>query len=328
MLIQQVNDIRRHLPSAITFDIKDIKGISDNDGEPNFIIPVIGQELYDHLNEKLAINRNKLTALERQLLEKIYYPLANYCILNFIPTGRVTIGPSGITVSLTAEQRSASKEQIRDLKLQLEGNAWKGIESLIKFLELNANDFAMWTNSDAYSILTENFINTAEEFTKWYNIGGSRRLFMAMKSIMNNVDETAIQKQTGKELYDELKTQIAAPSTLTNLNKTLLKVIRPVVALSTVERAMIELRVKITANGLQLDYVSVDSDAPATPNEEITALLKSVNERKDKAVTDLHDFLYAKASDYPLFGASDAYQAPDTDVSTQQNLSGQGIAMF
>lgn len=310
MLFKTSDEIKKYLPANAAFEFFQVEQFI-NQAEQQFIIPVLGETTFTALNDAYSIN--SLTPDQDKLLDKVRYPLANYTYLQYIPFAQVAITASGIHIEVNDQKKTAFEWQINQLRQQLAEAADNGIESLYIFLEKNKAIYTDWAASAEKTILKECFINTAEEFNKYYNINSSRRLFRTIKGIMQQTEEN-ILAVICKHLFDAIKAEILA-GTVSADNAALLKFINPAVAFFTVARALIQLDVKLTPEGIQAFSTSERmTQEVRTPAElqRIANLSHQLTADAEAKLQQLRDFLHQNISSYPLYQSSPCYTTPGT----------------
>lgn len=330
MLFKDIVAIRKFISVAKDSSLEDFRSIMENDTEQSIILPIIGDALLTELQVAVTADDGaSLNATKTKLLACVRYVVAQHAMLQFVPLGRVTFSKVGITVTLTDTERSASAEQIYDVKKQLEMNISGGIERLYSFLESNKGALDTWVSSAAFTLQRCNFINSAIEFNRYFAINSSRQFFQRLRAILTNIEDSKIKSALGNDLFDEIKLQIKVGN-ISNNNSKILDYIKILVANAAIVDAVIQFDIDFTTSGLQLSFVTEEhgKKQQKTPADQIRLanLSKSCGMLAESKLKDLIDYLYANADTYPLYKASSSYIAPVNPISI--NESGSGIAMF
>lgn len=324
MIFANVSQVKDFVPISDNFNFEDLQPIIINTSEPDLLVEIIGQELFDDLNTKVKNAEGAITGKSIELLRRCRNLVAAHALLNYIPLGRVTITNGGVIVTLTDTIRSASEGQVYDLKNQLTLMVSRGIESLYKYLEDNKSDFALWTASSAYTLLKSNFINTSTQFNQYISINSNRLLFNKLRPVMTDVEDLYIKNILGETFYLALKAQIKAGTTTVN-NTKLLAFINRAVAFGTMAEAVNHLDLQITPEGFQLSYVTttLGEKKEKTPADvlRLQNFQKRSEETRDSMLAKLKEFLDTNNTDYPDY----PYEAVTT---TEINESGKGIALI
>ncbi|RYD82923.1 MAG: hypothetical protein EOP53_02315 [Sphingobacteriales bacterium] len=306
MLIKNISDFKNHV-SVFDMDIKSLKPYILA-AEEEFIIPIIGQELYDALDA--AYNSNVVVPADlAKLLAKVQLPLANLAFNIGAPFLNIEITDSGINTTASENKKAANEWAVDRAQRQAATIGDKGLDRLLEFLELNKDitAYAAW-KADA-TLYTQNklfFINSAKEFSGLFNIGGSRRTYQALLPILRGIEETQITKITGRALFNEMKTRILANGS-TSDDAALFNYIKPALAYLTISRASLELSMNLTPEGMMItSYKSnTNNNRQVDPASEsrLSTLRAETKAEGEAYLSELSDFLkkYASASRYASF---------------------------
>ena len=319
-LIRSTENLRDFLPVTAAFDLEDLKPFMENTAEPDFLIPALSQTQYDQLKTKYEANELSLSADEQQLLKLAMSAVANYALMLYLDWAQLNVSQDGIHITINESRRTPFPEQMKAVKTQCSINAFRALERLLVFLELKKTTFTLWAASSSATIFKECFINTAEDFSNSVNINNSRRTFLALKSIMKDIEEHQLVNVLTQDLYDEIKAEIVAGNLSAN-NLKLMKFIKPAVANLTMAESVHELPLQFSEMGIVLSSISSTQShevkTPA-PDDRLSAYKEKKRERGERELKLLNDYLQAKASDtvYPLFYASENYVGPPTETGT------------
>lgn len=318
-LIKDIADLLKHVPLSKTLKLVHVTP-SIEAAEIKYIIPEIGQEMYDELDA--AYNaEEELSEEYAALLSKVQRALANFAALLYMPIAEVNFSDAGIQRQETDTNKTAFIRQIKNLEESFLKAGYDAIEVLLKFLEANKDDYGTWAESSAYTISKELFINTAEDFNKVVNIGSSRRFFNSVRQTIRKVEEFNVKPVVGDELYEELKEQIETGE-VSEENEPLVSLIKKAVAHLTVADSLTS-RVATISDYAGLIHPNTGALEFASASEK--AASDYVEERIKKETTDgetyiakLRDYLYKNVDTYPLFKASDAYVEDSKDSFTNE----------
>lgn len=206
MLVSNTQEIRRFVPANVISDFKMIESFVLN-SEREFIMPVLGRELYKALEEKYA--SKPMEASWNELLERVQYPLVNYACHKSLPKNNVTMMNGGAGVVVNPNMEVASQKRIEDLGRSLYEDAQGGIDQLLLFLEedaLSGNPYfaEMWRKSKYYYQVQGSLINTASVFNDYVNINGSRAKFVDLKPHIAFCEKIYIRPEMSSKLVDYL----------------------------------------------------------------------------------------------------------------------------
>lgn len=330
MLFSDSSDVQKCLPQNAEFEFEVLKPFIEQQAIPKLIIPNLGKDLYEALST--AAKNNDLSEKMEELLDKVRWPAANYAYLKYLPFSTTSRGKGGTKRTEDERTKTPFEYQMVGMENSCHEAAYDGIEQLLLFLEENIDEgeFSDWKDSSAFTYFRDCFIKTATEFSEYYEIGSSRRTFLAMRSIMREMEDTRIKGVLGKEFYAELKeqTKSADPVDLTDENKLVIPYINRAIANATIAKAAVKLPVRITADGFQListsDRMTLKVLNPAD-KDSLNAIIKEANESGDNYLQELKDFLYDNIDDYPTFEDGSAYVDPDSDDAQPFDQSENGV---
>lgn len=331
MLFKTVSEIKKCLPANAAFEFGDIEPFIQLQAEPNFLIPVLSQEQYDLLNAKYNDSAADLTDDEKQLLGLCRFATANYAYLLYTPFGQVNISKSGIHIETSETKKTAFQWQLDELKSGLINAAFIGLENLLKFLEIKKGIFTAWASSETFTLLHDSFINSADDFDEYYRISKSRLTFLAVKPIIRIIEQNLLYNNLGKDLYDLLKSEIQADNIAAENKLLLNQYIKPALANLTMARALSQLSVRITENGVVVFMGSLSQNTryflPAG-EDAISRLYQQAITDGNNALEGTKRFLNANASPsaYPSYYNSSLYIAPGTSPE-KLNDPNWGIGM-
>ena len=219
-LFKTIEDIQKYVRVNGTLSIESLEGF-ERDVFEKYIRRYLSQELLD-----LIITWYNATPVDNAPVNQPYVDLLPYiqnATIKFVmymaaPTLDVQVTNSGFAVASTQNLAPASKDRVAAFRESMLAMSWDSIESMLKFLEKNKSDYTEWAESEACTIQTGLFINTAEEFNKHININDSVLRYLELRQTIEDVEILRIIPKISLEFADELKTQISAVS-LTDANK-------------------------------------------------------------------------------------------------------------
>lgn len=273
-----------------------------------------------------AYNASPGTALPAKyatLLPYVQEALARLALWHF-SLDNLEASNAGFFTNSGKEQRKTPWQwQLNDTRTQLRYDAFNAVEKILHFLWDNwatsVTSYTLWYVSAEREATRKLFINSSKEFSLYYNIGQSYELYCKLNTAHYHVDRAIIQPIISPELYDQIKTQIST-NTVTGANTTLLTdFIQPAAAYLTIAHGIDENATTFTELGLveQFDSERQTQRASLPARTELLARRKKTALEKGQLyLTTLANYLYANAASYPLFLASDTYDAMVTQRST------------
>lgn len=171
-----------------------------------YIVPAIGQELYDELDQNT--NPDELTGT---LLTWLRMAVAEYAdllggmrlVLHTSDAGKQSPSASNMQAPGKWMIVAARKESINKADLAL--------ENALRYLETNKAQFATWRNSGSYTLSRELFISSATELTTFFPAARqSRRIYLALRDYLVKAEKFYLKPLIGDALYNNWKARLAA----------------------------------------------------------------------------------------------------------------------
>ena len=186
---------------------------------------------------------------------------------------------------------------------------------LWNFLVPNAADYPLWTAWDGSAITSDLFLFSPKMFQEYHPLQtpGALETWLKLRPLMRRIELYYIKPVLCDDLFNELKTQVAA-DTVTAANAIILQFVRDAVAAYTVVDAAAKLNLQLTARGAKT-RVSTDSRYARTTASDRDYEHLYTNENSDiaRAMATLNQYLYANKADYPLWEESPCN--PDNSTS-------------
>jgi hypothetical protein len=307
-LFKTTQELKEYLPATVTFDFAAVKPYIQQ-AEVKFLMPYLGVNQFTEL--RVAYQADALSSAQAKLLDKVRMPLAHFALALFVPVGQLQIAASGIQQPGSKDKKPPAQWQIDELQASFLNAGYDSIDPMLEYLEEQKLLFPAWASSTAYTVLKQFFINTARQFSEFVWINESRRMFLSMRSQMKKVEEFSILPLTCKPLFAELKSQILSGE-ISDPNKALLDLIRPAVAHLTMARAVDELSLIQSENGIQ---VANNTGSTYTKGKE-PASDAQLQRLKCQAQADgqtylaqIRELLESDLDAYPLYRDSPCYQS-------------------
>lgn len=286
--------------------------------ERKFIIPVIGQALFDQLQEQY--NNSTLSPANEKLLPRVQAalsPLAYWLELPFI---NAQITDAGLRKPGTDNLQPVFKHDFYSIWTALSDSGMDEMEALIAFLEANAGDYPLWVASPAYNAYRMFFVKNGTEFSQIYTLKHPRRCWMNMSSIMQLVEDVYIGKSIGAAFAAELRG-------LTNpdeAQQAAIALIKKAVVYLTIKHAGSQRTARLTDDGFTIQVADPDAADPSrqAAADPVLARLQQETEHIGQSyLSDLVDYLNKTASStvFPLYYNSPLYVAPSTEPQCSIN---------
>lgn len=303
--------------------------------EATYIIPVIGQTLFDAIDGQYNASPTTLSPENTLLLPYIQRPLASYALLLSINELSVQVGDQGIRDSASSNMSMpAPKWKQEKLERQALLSADKSVDQLLKYLEDHADNvtYNSWFEDPALNTkMSGTIVYSTEIASKYIDILESRRTFLKLVRSIKDIENTIIKKAIGADQYNELVTELKA-GTVTPQNRLLLDRLEPIIAKRALYVRIPFMNVAVTEGGL-FTYSNTDDlrDFKFLPDEDqiddIREELKFGDTGFESDEQQLKEFIFANINDYPLIKASTAYTSrPDPGPTyIPQNDSSNGF---
>lgn len=293
---------------------------NQDDAEEEYIVPVIGQALYDDLCTQVsggAITSDALLKKVRKAAGKLIF----YKELPYIYT---QITDAGLRNATTDKMTGAYKHQYHLTLQALENDGLEALERLYEYMMANADTFIDWKSSEAYSRLNKNLIRTGKEFSKCYHLFQPHRTFFALQPVMQEAEDLYIKKAIGTDYFNYLK-DVAEPTAEEIIVIDLLK---KSIANFTIYKSISKLRIKVRPEGLTVMIADPDAEPQSEQNASANDLKDLREDTYKDANTYLNDaviYLNANASltVFATFFSSSYYVDPTktkTDLNNTMNI--------
>lgn len=286
-----------------------------NDAEKQYIIPIIGQALFDEINTQYQANT--LSANNILLLPYIQKPLAYYAQLLSLNEITVNVGDQGIRENMQGDySMPAPRWKQEKLELQVMSKADRQADTLLQYLEINATAliYPLWFSNATLNTKMSGVIvyNTAIANT-YIEINNSRRIFLRLKKYIKEIEGSIIKKLIGKDQYDLLVTHLKAGGGAVTADEALLiALLEPIISKRALYTALPFMRVTYGGeNGGLLLYSGTDEIFKSFASDiDIKLIQKQLREPDfgyESDEQELKQYIDDNIAQYPLIKASTAY---------------------
>jgi hypothetical protein len=289
--------------------------------------PVLGPALYNELSalssDDLQAALDDPTSTTGGLLRLVHEALANLGLLEYLPLNQLQISDGG--VFLMSGGKSPFQWQINELKTSLRNKGYNALEAVLAYLDEHVDDFPAWASSVAAVEARVLLIPSATEFTRHYDIKGSRLTYQAFLSIIRKVERFQLEAVIGAEYLRELKAQLVA-GTLTPDNRDVLDdYLRPALAHLVVAKAVGEVGLSFNGANIELNIFRPDNANEREADAGLDGLLK---QKASQAAEDAQVYLtklrrhlnmWASGTRYATYFTSSAYVDPQAPRPTVRN---------
>lgn len=208
-IIKQIGEIQEYFPASLTVDIKILQPYFP-DVIDKYIKPFLGKEELALLEAWYDGNKDPDDSVYASLLPYVQRALARFAIFLSVAQNDLKMTNAGFAVTSNQNMSPASTERVKAFTASIEKSSWDAIEMMLRYLEENKTDFDAWAASEAYTLATKNFVNSAVEFDKTVNIEQSRLAFHRMRNTIDRIEYLKIEPVISKDLADDIKSEITA----------------------------------------------------------------------------------------------------------------------
>jgi hypothetical protein len=252
-----------------------------------------------------------LSTQEATVISLLQTAQANFGYVKALPFLTVQNTSSGAAQAESQTNKPLFKWQKIEIQEESLENAWEAVESAIVYLIANRDlsEFATWKNSPAEADKLAFTINTAQDFNTYFAIANSRRTYEAVKSSLRDAEQIQLKQTLGLNLFNELKTQIAAQNVSAN-NQILLNIAKPAMANLCMASAIYKGDFRFDENGARLVSTTStggsDTSKVKAPADAATKAANAAHSQKlgQSYLGELSQYLEANATTYPLYTPS------------------------
>lgn len=289
--------------------------------------PVLGPALHNELSalsdDDLQAALDDSASVTGGLLRLVHEALANLGLLSYLPVNQLQISDGGIY--LLSGGKQPFQWQINELKASLRSKGANALEAVLAYLDAHVDDFPAWATSTAAVQAREMLIPSAAEFTRHYNIGGSRLTYQAFLSIMRKVERFQLEAVLSAEYLRELKVQLVAGALTSDNQDVLDDYLRPALAHLVVAKAVGEVGLNFNGSAIELNIYRADNANEREADAGLDELLKL---KANQAAADAQVYLtklrrhlnrFSSGIRYATYFNSSAYVDPQAPRPVVRN---------
>lgn len=302
-VITTIEEVQEYLPVQMTSDIYVISPFINN-AERSYLAPLIGLAQFIALEQAYIGAGKDVTAIADpqirtavELCQNIVTTIAYY---HAVPVLSVKIGSSGIQVFSNTDTKQAFSWQVEELREQLLTLGYGAIEDLLLHMEQNADKFQPYIDSDQY-IDTEQFlIESASDFSKYFNINKSRYIFQSINYIMLRIENQVVAKLIGSDFLQFLKDDKLEGKNAQLANQ----FIKPGIALLTAAKAIIERVITFEGGVARINIISSYEASKKTmvaTRDQVKDVKEQLEADGNQFLQDGLQFILDNATDFPEY---------------------------
>ena len=274
--------------------------------ERDYLVPVIGQDMYDELQEFYDTEFiNPLTEAQEKTAELLRLSQQSVIHLAYwigFDLLNAHITDAGFKRTESTEVKGLFKYQEENLKNYFRTNGFNGLDSVLKYIETNLATFGEFKLSAVNTLFRSSFIPTTDVFNDIVFINKSRLTFLRMKAHMQLVEEIEIAPVLGPVAFDFVKAEMVKDEPDAKVIALLPYIRKPIAWLSSA-LLMEESGADLKDNGLYFSSVKAfagndTENGPSAPDR--IAILVMRNRSYGNAYLDaLRAYLTTHAADWP-----------------------------
>ena len=294
-----------------------------SDSEVLFLRPALGREFLTDIESNLESGDEKMI----QALNLTRKPLVLYGLYLAIDEIGVSLSGQGVQVASSPTNTPAPQFKVMNSKQNLMSRANAALDDLLEFLELNKSTFPLFKAAD-----NDLFIRNAAEFSKYVDIRGSRRVFLAMVPIIRSIESKYIKSILSDGLFATLKAALQQSSDISEDFKALISLTKPALAHLSMARSLDEISIDVLDWGVFSSAESTFTNimTKQTANRGRILAMQQANQLDgDSELKSLQIFLDKNASKdkYADYFSSALYSGPSAP-GTKNQYSNEGKNLF
>jgi hypothetical protein len=297
MLIRNIDDLKAQLGALDTNALWDTWGPFVEQAQRRHLQPWLGRELLTQLDGYLT-GGTQDAALD-ELLQLLRPAAAYFAQVEALPLLNVRIGEAGIQETSGAGSAAVRQWSYLETQMASVGAAESALEDALAFLEMHPAEYPIWAASPACTLQRDQLFARAGELTRYLNIQGSRRAYLALQPFLQRAEELYVVPVLGYEADAQLRARRIA-GTVTPTDLALLKALRRATAQFGLAEAIPELTLNLSAAGLSVvaDVYSIRQRI-ASQQPDTATLATKAEALGQRYLQELREFLEANAAQVP-----------------------------
>jgi hypothetical protein len=317
LLFNNFNELKPYLGSGhINNNIDSVASFLE-DAALEFIIPVIGKEVFNELKTKFEASEIGESEVWQQILDKTRRPITHFGYFLLAMDGGLEVDDRGFQAIDTGTTKRPYQWQMRDFKKNRLKNGWNALENLLTYLQDNVEDIEEWENSEARAYFNSLWLKTNLDYSQHRKIDGFGTLWRIAPYCLN-AQQNEIKENLGEDLYNLYKSYIEESGDSEEL-AALKPMINRALVFITLSRAIMDIPFTVSFNGLRIEEVdAIQNNSDIEKNaENLEPQAAHYRTLADQAINQLRNYLDENASAelYPEYFESDLYAIKGEDNS-------------
>ena len=286
----KAEEFKKYLPVNVQFNYETLAP-SLALVEQNFIIPILGNQLFEALTEHYQEEHNDPKFAE--LLQKVQFSAIRLALWKGYYSISLTISDSGAKMPENSPYRYKEDGFMDEMK----NDGFNQLDEVIYFLEENIDHFPEFEQSKYYPTLKNSFITNTAAFNRLYNINNSRLVFLKMKYYIEDVEQVTLPHYIGRKFMEAILNNIDAEK-----YAPILQQIQKFVVCMAIYSGIAELHKMPTEKGLLFENSNNDGKRIEPLNaKEVERTRKYYKEQADAYKTAFLYHLNTHKEDYPEY---------------------------
>jgi hypothetical protein len=315
------------------------------DAQEMFIVPIIGEALYDQIimylysleadnrpsedgaSEPPIIKPPPRDFIFDELILKLRKATGLYALFLGVDEMAVSISSAGVQVLQSDTHKSAPQYQLMNLKETYLTRAHRQIDLILKFIAKNADSF-----SDYPVPPNPYFIRNADEFQVHADIHSSRRVFLSLMPVIGSIEQKYIKPTLSPDYFDALKINFQSGG-LNEEDQPIIDLLIPALVHLTMARALLEISIDTLDWGIFNSAANTFNNLQnkTQANQERISAMHDANQRDGEAeLKMLQEFLDNNASSdrYAMYFNSIRFVGKETAVKRGEFLNTSTNSIF
>lgn len=325
-LIKTINEWRNVMPLASEISVESLP--KTDIVEQKYLLPILGQALYDELHTPYSSNQ-ALTNAQSKLLAYCQGVIAPYAVIRSIALKQTTLGKGGLIVNETEKNPRPFRWQYNEYIQTLYDTAYEYFELLIMYLRENRSTFSNWASSPYNAATNQHIIRDGADLQSVLSVDMPHRCFWAIKPLLDShCVEYAVQS-VGQAYYADLNGRLKADDVSKTGNEyiNIVRKMQMAMARKAMKHAAIEMNIRFSANGFTIvDQIKENTEEGRTnaAADRLASFAKEMDASADAFMQQAVDYLNANASGslYAAYFGSSNYSSPTATTTTPKEYKG------
>lgn len=284
-LIKTIAEIKEVLPKLVS-NLNNASLLPNfNTVEEKYIVPLIGEALYEELVTKY--NANTLSPDQLTLVKHMRLVIAAYGLHDEQAATHVLYTDQGIRTADNGNLPKAVGWEYKELKKYLCDRALDGTEVLLKYMWRKKADLPLWTASDSYKQFEGLLIRTGTDFDNIYKLYQPMRTFFAISRMVKDCQKIYL----GTGIGDDLLSHLVKLTEPTEKEKVIIEQLKLALAYFSIHRSGKHYTVRFSDSGFTVVNEIMGGDREGEDSGRSGASVEMIKLSLKAAENDAKDFM-------------------------------------